>query len=138
MEFKQPHKIYTAASNIEAHQIVEILQAHDIEAYADEDQSGVSLWSFGTFSQFHQPNVWIDKSTAEQARLLVDQFEAKKRTRDKPVTHQGDIEVECEECGKISRFPDGLNGSTQECSHCQAYVDVGELDWDDDFGEPED
>ena len=47
------------------------------------------------------------------------------------------IQVECEECGKNSLFTKELDGTTQECPHCYAYVDVGELDWGIDFGEPE-
>ena len=31
-----------------------------------------------------------------------------------------------------------LDGTTQECRHCHAYIDVGDLAWDDDFGELDD
>ena len=97
----------------------------------------MSLWAFGTISQFHRPNVWIDKSTAGQAAELIRDFEERKRERLKPGESQTEIEVECEECGGKTFFAGTLNGTTQECSHCRAFVDVGTLDWDEDFGEPE-
>lgn len=137
MEFKQPVMLYTAATNVEAHVIVEMLHANGIPAHAVEDQSGVSLWMFGTISQFHQPNVWVDKSTAEKAAQLVRQFEDDKRERANPVAGIGETHVECEECGKTTTFPDTLNGTMQDCSHCSAYVDVGELPWSEDFGVPD-
>ncbi len=137
MDFKQPFRVYTAAGNVEAHLIVEMLVANGIPALAIEDQSGVSLWAMGTISQFHQPDVWIDKSTATQAIELIRQFEEVQRERIRPPASDNEIQAECEECGKLSTFPGSLNGTTQECSHCQAYMDVGELDWDEDFGEPE-
>ena len=137
MEFQEPFKLYTAASNIEAHMIVEMLGADGIAAFAEEDQSGVSLWAFGRISQFHQPNVWVEKSTARNAAELIRRFEETKRERENHDTSQGEIPVECEACGERSSFPESLNGTTQVCSHCDAFVDVGELDWDEDFGEPE-
>jgi hypothetical protein len=137
MEFKQPVVVYTAATNVEAHMVVEMLHANGVAAHAVEDQSGVSLWAFGTISQFHQPNVWVDQSTAEKASLLIRRFEENKRERENPGTGAGEIHVECEECGKTTIFPDTLNGTTQDCSHCHAYVDVGDLPWSEDFGEPD-
>ena len=84
MEFKEPFKLYTAESNIEAHTIVGILNAEGVAAFAEEDQSGVSLWGFGRISQFHQPNVWIEKSTSKQAAELIRRFEEKKRETREP------------------------------------------------------
>jgi hypothetical protein len=58
---KEPFKVYTAASNVEAQMIVVMLNSVGIESHAEEDRSGVSLWHMGTISQFHQPNVWVEK-----------------------------------------------------------------------------
>ena len=79
MKFKEPFKLYTAETNVEAHMIVNMLVANGIEAYADEDNSGVSLWALGVLSQFHQPNVWIEKSTTPKAVELIRCFEEQKR-----------------------------------------------------------
>jgi hypothetical protein len=138
MEFKKPVIVYTAATNVEAHMIVDMLHANGVPAHADEDQSGVSLWAFGTISQFHQPNIWVDEIHLKSAAALIQDFEDKKRARNTPVEGPGKIHVVCEDCGKTSSFPSSLDGTTQDCPHCGAYVDVGELPWDDDFGTPDD
>ena len=49
-----------------------------------------------------------------------------------------EISVVCEECGKESMFAARLIGTTQDCPHCMAYVDVGDVVWGQDFGTPED
>ena len=50
-----------------------------------------------------------------------------------------DAEVSiCEDCGKPNTFPGSLKGTIQNCQYCGEYIDVGELQWDDDFGVPED
>ena len=135
MNFQEPFIVYTAATNLEANTIVAILNANGIPAHAVEDQSGASLWGGGTISQYHQPNVWVDKSTAQRAAQLILRFEESKRDRDNPGVSTGEIPVKCEACGKTTIFPDALHGTTQECSHCQAYVDVGEFAWDEDSAE---
>ena len=137
MEFKQPVKLYTDATNVEAHMIVAMLHANGIPAQAVEDQSGVSLWMGGTISQFHAPNIWADKSTSEEATRLIRQFEDDKREHANPGAGKGEIQVECEECGKTTMFPDTLIGTTQNCSHCDAFIDVGELPWNEHFGVPD-
>ena len=43
MDFKKPVVVYTAATNIEAHLIVDMLLANGVPAHVIEDQSGVSL-----------------------------------------------------------------------------------------------
>lgn len=113
--------------------VVKLLMTNDIAAHVEEDQSGVSLWAFGTLSQFHQPNVWVDKSTAESAAQIIHQFEVNKRERENPGSGTSEIAVVCDECGKTTLFPNTLDGTTQDCSHCDAYVDVGELPWTDNF-----
>lgn len=130
MNFQRPFKVYTAASNLEAHLIVEILSAQDIEAIAVEDQSGVSLWEFGTISQFHQPNVWVDQSDAERAARVIVEFEDHRAEREQTPAGPGDeILAPCKTCGQTSPFSAAMNGSTQHCPHCRAYVDVGEIPW---------
>jgi hypothetical protein len=57
MDLNDPFKVYTAATNLECHLIVEMLSANGIPAIAETDDSGASLWAFGTITQFHQPNV---------------------------------------------------------------------------------
>jgi hypothetical protein len=129
MNFKEPIVVYTAANNLEAHEVVEILLSEGIDAYAVEDQSGVSLWAFGTISQFHQPNVFVDKPSAERAASIIVKFEEARRQRQQPISGATEIYSICEACGKSSAYPMSLNGTTQECPHCRGYVDVGDASW---------
>jgi hypothetical protein len=132
MKLEDPFKVYTAASNLECHILVEMLTANGIPALAETDDSGVSLWGFGAITQFHQPNVWIESTFAEQARELIRQFEETKRQRDRPLKGQFTLEVQCEECGTISSFPPIQKGTTQNCPACGAYLDVGPVDWEEE------
>ena len=137
MDLKDPIVIYTAAGNLEAQMIADMLNAKGIAAFAEEDQSGVSLWAFGTISQFHKPRVYVEQAASEAAARIIADFEEQKRRRQNPGDGEGEIDVVCEECGEQTSFPASLNGTTQNCSHCQAFVDVGEFAWDEDLGEAE-
>ncbi|MEM8943751.1 MAG: hypothetical protein AAGD11_01100 [Planctomycetota bacterium] len=140
MNFSEPHKVYSAESNVEAHLIVNMLSANGIEALADEDRSGVNFWFGGQVGQYFLPNIWVEKSNSLQAAQLINAFEQQKREQvavEKAKQDEDDLSVECEDCGKSIQFPAALEGTTQVCKHCGAYVDVGELDWDVDVGEPE-
>ena len=67
MHFKHPVIVYTAATNVEAQMIVEMLHANGVLAHAVEDHCSVSLWPLGTLSQFHKPNVWVEEATVPEA-----------------------------------------------------------------------
>jgi hypothetical protein len=138
MDFAEPVMIYTAASNIEAHTIAEMLVSMEIPALAVDDQSSVSLLPFGKISQFHQPTVFVDKSDAERAVSAIRQFEEWRRNRDLNGSDARQIVAVCEDCGESSFFPESFNGTVQECPHCDGYLDVGDIPWDVDVGEPED
>ncbi|NLX53674.1 MAG: DUF2007 domain-containing protein [Planctomycetaceae bacterium] len=126
MALQEPFKIYTADNNVEAILLVEMLTSAGIEAFADQDQ----FWALSTVSQLHRSNVWVEKSSAMKAADLIREFESRKQERAHPDASAAHITVRCEECGKTSSFPESLNGTTQECAHCGAYVDVGTLDGD--------
>lgn len=132
MDFKEPVVVYTAASNLEAHSLAEALISSGIDAYAVEDQSGASLWALGTISQFHQPNVFVDKPDVHRAAELIAGYESQRKRREEANPEDGEASALCESCGKISTFPAALNGTTQQCPYCRGYVDVGE-----GFDEPE-
>lgn len=138
MEFQKPVVVYTAASNFQAHLIVDILLSKDIPAYVVEDQTGVSLWVFGTNSAFHQPQIFVDEADQKRAALVILEFEANQRKRAEPENTSTEIEAVCEKCKKVTIFPGSLNGTTQDCSHCGAYIDVGDFGFEGDFGTPED
>ena len=135
MNLKDPIAVYTAATNLEAHVIVNMLNDNGVPAFAVEDQSGASLWMFGTISQFHDPKVWIDKSSVLEAGKLIDSFEKRQNERRNVSAQTQGLPVVCEACGKTTTFPNALNGTVQRCPQCDDFIDVGELNWNQDFGE---
>ena len=139
MELKDPIVAYTASGNLEAHLVVGWLTSNGVAAHAIEDNSGVSLFVFGTISQFHKPQVFIERSDTEKAAELLQQFEAKQHARKQQLANAPAITSECEECGTTSDFPASQDGTVQNCPQCHAFMDVGAIDWpyDDDFGEEE-
>lgn len=134
MKFNKPVVVYTSENNMEAHMIVEMLNANDIDALADEDQSGIAMWAMGTIGQFHRPQVWIDTSDSVKAIALVKQFEVKRKqrmypsVRDQAVT--GMVDGTCEKCETTTKFSAALDGTIQDCPKCGQYVDVGLLQQD--------
>ena len=128
-----PTLAYTANGNLEAHSVVSWLRLNGVRAYAVEDNSGVGLYTFGTISQFHKPQVFVDKSELESAVELLRQFEARRDRRCTELDNSPPIESACEECGATSEFPASQDGTTQNCPKCRAFMDVGNIDWPDDF-----
>ncbi|GEM_PF-510493 len=128
-----PTLAYTASGNLEAHSVVNWLRSNGMRAYAVEDNSGVSLFAFGTISQFHKPQVFVDKSDLDPAGVLLQQFEAQRDKRQAELIGSPPIDSVCEECGTASEFPASQNGTTQNCPNCNGFMDVGEIDWPDDF-----
>ena len=66
-----PVLAYTANDNLELHSIVTWLHSGGVRAYAVEDNCGASLYVFGTISQFHKPQVYVDKTDLEEAGELL-------------------------------------------------------------------
>ncbi|MEO9593840.1 putative signal transducing protein, partial [Rhodopirellula bahusiensis] len=94
-----PTLAYTASGNLEAHAIVTWLQSNGVRAYAVEDNSGVSLFAFGTISQFHKPQVFVEESDLQRAGDLLRQFESQRDRRRADLENAPAIKSECEECG---------------------------------------
>ena len=138
-DISDPFLAYTAAGNLEVHAVVMWLESNGVPAYAVEDNSGVSLFSLGTLSQFHQPQVFVNKSDGEKAAELIRQFESQQKELSPIEVGASILLAKCEKCGKSSEFSADLDGTTQNCPKCQAFMDVGTFDWpeDFDFGEEE-
>lgn len=131
MALRDPFAAYNASSNIEAHMICGLLIDAGIEALVIEDVSQVGMSIAGPIGEVHKPQVWIERADIERARPVLTDYDkrgAERRAADRSTNGAGDppIEVVCEECGKRSEFPAAQKGSVQNCSHCGAYVDVGD------------
>ena len=130
---ESPTLAYTANGNLEAHSVVTWLRSHGLPAFAVEDHSGVGYHAFGTISQFHKAQVFVDEPDVESASELLRQFEIQRDERRRELDNQPPIESECEECGIASEFPATQNGTTQNCPHCNAFMDVGDDGWPEGF-----
>ncbi len=137
----------------EAHAIVTALIAADIPAHAVEDRTGENLSLERTASEFNKPDVDVNRSDFEKARAFIAEHERKQTvsedaTNDQATSNKATdgtgpddgkmLTVVCEDCGESTEFPSSMDGTTQDCPHCHGYVDVGNLPWEEDFGEPED
>jgi hypothetical protein len=79
--------------------------------------------------------VWVrDPTAAAYARQLIADHASELRTSRERKT--GLIQVDCEECGAMVKFPGEKAGTVQECPNCLAFLDVPDPDdeWaDEDF-----
>lgn len=135
MALKHPVAVYTASSNLEAHVICEMLREAEIEAAVVEDESRAAAWMFGNLPGIHKPQVWVEETDVERVRPLLAEFERRQSAEGSAVVEGAPILVVCEECRETTTFDASRRGHVEDCSHCGAYVDVGEPDadgWDMD------
>lgn len=142
MDLVDPIPAYNAESNVDAMLAQQFLESHGIDAYAVEDRSGLGIFAWGGgLHEIHKPQVWVSRADEQRVAELLTEYEQHRlqRDADRHTDEARTIETVCEECGQTSKFAGSLNGTTQLCAHCGAYVDVGEFDWpyEDDFGTPE-
>lgn len=132
MAISNPIAIYNAEDNIEAQLLCQHLEDNGVEAYAVMDEAVTGLWAFGKLPEIYKPQIWIDKSNREVAVTVLSEHEAeliKRRRASKARDRGGDtIDAICEECGQTSTFAATKKGTTQDCQHCGAYMDVGEVE----------
>ena len=131
MALLDPVAAYDAASNAEAHLLALMLTENGIEAVAIDDVSSVTFSWLGALSNIHKPQVWIERDSLVRAKPLLEAYEDQLAERRERERQNGDltnepIDVVCEECRQQSQFPRTQNGTTQNCPHCNAYVDVGD------------
>ena len=142
MPLKDPVAAYHAADNVEAESVRDALLAAGIAAHFTQDLASVDVFAFGPAPEVHGPRVWIERSDAEKAGPILAEFERRaaesrgtESAREKKTA--APIEQACEECGGALSFPAEQDGSVQECKHCGALVDVGEVGADEDWGTAE-
>lgn len=139
MNLEDPVAAYNAESNMDAILVQRFLDSEGVQAFVVEDNSLVGYWMFGKLPEIHKPQVWINRADTERVSRLLAEYERRKAERDaqRKVSEPQTIEVICEECGKVATFAGSLLGTVQDCPHCGAYLDVGEVDWpyDDDVND---
>src|SRR5690348_16294317 len=129
MAISKPVAIYNAENNLEAQLVCAFRDQNGIESHPTFDESMVGYWSFGVLPEIHKPQVWVDEANVDSAKLLIVEYESEQRRRRSKDSAQtintGSLDVVCEECGRTTAFPTAKKGTTQDCSHCGAYVDFG-------------
>ncbi len=128
-----PALAYTASSNLEAHSVVTWLRSNGVRAYAVEDHSGAGLFAFGMVNPIHKPQVFVDKRDLGSTGDLLREYETQRDQRRQELDNKPPISAECEDCGVSSEFPASQDGTTQTCPKCHAFIDVGTIDWPEDF-----
>jgi hypothetical protein len=137
MPLQDPVAVYNAASNVEAIQVCNALVAAGIEAHITEDHSAVGFSVYGRLAEIHKPQVWVARADIERARPVLIEYERRAAELQPQEVGIGEpIEVVCD-CGQTTRFPATQRGSVQECPACGAFLDVGEAEDSEDWGEPE-
>lgn len=137
MDLHDPVAIYTAASNVEAHEIAELLLVAGIAAQVVEDNSQVGVWVGGLNSVLHKPKVWVSSSDLEAATAVVRGFE--ERAQQRTLAHQVHVDLQsewidarCDKCGTVTRYAPIEKGTVVNCPNCYAFMDVGgDVDFDD-------
>jgi Putative prokaryotic signal transducing protein len=120
-------EVYRARDNLQARLLAQTLNEIGIQAWVEESAhssralEGATLWS-------DAPRILVFADQAELARQILLGWEEQKRQEEARASEGPPIDVVCEKCGKSTFFPASQRGSVQNCSHCNAYVDVGEAD----------
>ena len=137
-------EVYRAQSNLQARLLTQTLNEIGIQALVREGSHpssaveplvGIAPWS-------DAPRIFVIRHQAELARQVLLGWEEQKRQEEARASEGPPIDVVCEACGKSTSFPAAQHGSVQNCEHCNAYVDVGEVDlveesFDSEESEPE-
>ncbi len=133
MELHDPVAIYTAASDLEAYEIVELLQGAEIPAQVIEDMNLLD----GLNPPVHAAKVWVSSRDLERATVVTRAYEARVQQRDLAHHVAVDLNSEwldarCDKCGTVTRFAPVEKGTVVNCPSCYAFMDVGgEVDFDD-------
>jgi rubrerythrin len=125
MALVDPVKVYVAASNVEAQMTCRLLQEAGIEAFANEDSSPAGVWMGGTIPGVFDAGVYVSRADAERAVEVIRAREQREAERSR--AQGAEVEATCEECGKTATFPAAQYGTVQDCPHCGAWLDVGEV-----------
>ena len=133
MELHDPVAIYTAASDLEAYEIVELLQGVEIPAQVVEDMNLLD----GLNPPVHAAKVWVSSGDLERATSEVRGYEA--RIQGRQLSHQVQVDLNsewidarCDQCGTVTRYAPAEKGTVVNCPSCYAFMDVGgDVDFDD-------
>jgi hypothetical protein len=126
--------VFVGESFAEAETVAAFLNSEGVPASVIDPSAiggmeGLSLMAGSSTSGLE---VWVrNPAGALYARkLLADHADELRSTREQ---RAGLIQVDCEECGAMVKFPAEKVGTVQECPNCMAYLDV--FDPDDEWAD---
>jgi hypothetical protein len=125
-------EVYRARSALQATLLIQALAKVGIEARIDGQFSHSAAESIGRMSWEYAPRILVRAEDAEDARhvlLGLEELERRRMAQDEHCTTV--VAVVCEECQQEATFPETQHGSVQDCPHCGAYVDVGDVEGPD-------
>lgn len=120
----EPICIRRTATVEEADIVIAWLADRGVEAMV-LDRSNPGVMAFGVTDVEGIAIGVADQETADRAKGLLDEHDREKREGGEPTAETGPS-LTCEECGKPVDADRGAGGTTLECPHCGAYVDVPE------------
>src|SRR5215471_14132146 len=132
-------EVYRAKNNLQASLLAQTLNEIGIQAHVQEGSDySTAIEPLGTAYWSDAPRILVSAQQAELARQILLGWEEQKRQEEARAAEGSPIDVVCEACGKITSFPASQRGSVQNCAHCHAYVDVGQIEFaESDFDSEE-
>ena len=133
-------EVYRARNGLQAHLFVAALERAGIKAEIQGEMFNPAVAT--SSSLISVGNVWWDSprictfaKDADRARQLLLELESRELEKARAVDTGPPIDVVCEECGNRALFPAVQRGSVQQCSKCGTYLDVGDDEIEDGWGE---
>ena len=118
MALSDPVHVYDAETYNDAVIAQMFLESNGIEAFSIDDTPVFTTWMFGLLPGIHKPRVWVSRSEEERARTLLEEFQDQRRGRRANTAadaiEDAEIQVTCEDCGKVSSFPASKRGTVQD------------------------
>lgn len=80
----------------------------------------------------------VNPDHAEPARKVIEEEKAVQKEmqalKERRAARTGTVAAVCEECGQSSEWPASQMGTTQDCPHCGAYMDIPDPEerWNDE------
>lgn len=129
MIYRDPKCVHVADSLSEAESVVHFLKGQGLAAEVMNPATLGGLlgltWLSRTGVSANGLEVWVnDAADAPQALARLKEFAAEQTRKAEEKDAQGPVAADCEECDRTSTFPAAQRGTTQDCPHCGAYLDV--------------
>ena len=120
---QEPVCIRHANTIEEAEVIVGWLEDHGIQAQIP-DRDNPNVFAFGVTDVEGVEIFVADEETAERARTLLIEHDKEHDQAANQDAAANAIEVTCSECSRVTSFQPDKAGSVQQCTGCNAYLDV--------------